>query len=235
MMTRHLQSLVETVRTSVFRPELAASVKTRLESSPWVTRVNRVERRLPNNLILHIDFRLPAGVVELAGRHYLVDREGYWLPEGLYSWPTEWDETRTPIITDSRLQGPPPRERPWNSASIPVGAHLAGFLREKGLFENLAIQSIDVSNVGRPGSEVDITLRTDSGADIRWGAADCYREIDGLRWSPLERTDRQKLEMLCTKLTDYPDMRGTDYEIEYIDLRTNKVFFKPRLPEGEGE
>jgi len=216
---------------SIFKRDLAYRVQQELRAVPWVLDVRRVARRLPNKLVLDIIFRKPAGVVEMDGGRYLVCMDGFWLPGELYAPPPEWAKEDTPVIYDQRLHGKPPWGRSWDGPSIKVGARLTQFLREGGLFKRLNLQCIDVSNVGRPDAETQIVLRTETGVVIRWGNADSYKGIKGLRWSPLSRTDSQKLRMLLAKLGDYHGLQG----MEYIDLRVNKITWKPRKDESARE
>jgi len=205
---------------SIFDRDLARRVAQQLESSPWVLEVSRITRRLPNKLGADITFRRPAAMVEYSGSRYLIDTEGYWLPHKLYKTPSDWDEDRLPVLTDSTLHSPPPVGNRWGGPRLAAGAQLVEFLQSKGALERLEIESIDVTAVGGESS-AGMVLNLASGTEVWWGSARCAAEVPGLEARPHEPSDDTKLENLCEVPDEYPGFQG----LNRVDLRvSNKVF-----------
>jgi len=207
---------------SIFHPDVAAAVHRRLSACPWLLEVRGVERRLPNTLLIKGAFRKPAGIAVWGGSRYLIDGEGYALPDRLFNPPAEWLGKPMPVIEDRLLNQPPPVGRPWDWPRMAAGAQLCEYLRRAGLFDRLQITTIDVTGVGRGTADPDIVLTTASGAQIKWGASSLYADI-GLEEPAFLIPDAEKLQMLLAKLGDYPGLRG----IAYLDLRFHgKVYFR---------
>ncbi len=206
---------------TVFDKDLCYRVQRELRASPWVLDVESVRRLLPNKLQVEVIFREPAALLELGAGRHMVDRDGYCLPDSLYRRPASLQGVRTPVIVNRALSGPPPRRRRWH-VSLAVGARLCEFLLQEGLFDELPVSRIDVTNVGRGGSQPDIVLLTEDGVAIKWGRSDAYAYLKDLPGAAPANSDRQKLQMLRSKLADYPALKG----LEYIDLQFNaKIFF----------
>jgi len=220
---------------SIFEPGLCGRVEQQLRANPWVLQVRSVRRQLPNQLQIDLVFRVPAGLVQYSGRTYMVDANGWYLPDGpgdgLYRRPPAWQLSDAPVIVCSSLRGLPPRGRPWINASdrgdaLAVGARLYSFLERNGLFQELAVRTIDVSRVGaKPGAanEPEIVLTTRDGVQVKWGRSDAYTLVAGLQDLKPLYSDERKLAMLRTKLAEYPELQG----LRYIDLRFDRIFYRP--------
>jgi hypothetical protein len=200
---------------SIFDPDIAGAVQRELNASPWVLEVRAVERQLPNTLLVRALFRKPAGRVLMAGRQYLVDAEGYWLREDLFRLPSEWAAERTPFIVDRLLDRPPTLGERWGGPRLAVGGRLAELLRRRGLFERLLITTIDVTGVGKNAAEPEVFLTTAGGTIVKWGRSSAYGQVPGLQRPVFLTPDSEKVEMLLSKLDDYPELEG----VRYLDLR----------------
>jgi hypothetical protein len=220
-MTGELQDALARVPAgrSLFDADIARIVRDELAASPWLLEVNEVARELPNSLRVRAVFRRPAGIVSYGGRTYMVDREGYWLPDRLFHAPTR----ELPVIEDSLLREPPAIGRPWDGPRLAAGARLTQFLDRIGLLEELPVVRIDVSGVARGAIEPDITMtvpwvRGDGSpgqALVKWGKSSFYAGLPGLEEPVLVVPDQEKAQMLLAKAAEYPDLRG----IRHIDLR----------------
>ncbi len=209
---------------SLFNPDVAAAVQHELCASPWLVDVREVRRVMPNRLQVSPVYRRPAGLVRWNGHKYLVDREGVWLPDELFSPPASWARVTTPLIVDRLLQESPPMGRPWAGPRMAVGAALTEFLRTGGLLEKLELATVDVTGVGRPTAEPDIVLTTAGGTDIKWGASSLYAEVPDLEPPPSLIPDALKLQAVLDKLEEYPDLSG----IRYLDPRFHsKIIIQP--------
>lgn len=200
---------------SLFERDLAHAVQHELRSSPWVLDVTRVRRRMPSTLLVKAVFRRPAAVVLFGTQQYMIDRDGHWLPEDLFNRPPEWEHESLPVIVDRLLGEPPPVGERWDGPRMAAGARLADFLRREGLFEVLPVDSIDVTGVGREIEGPDILLVAAQGGEVRWGESSVYAQVAGLTALPFLVPDYEKLEMLLSKLDEYPNLQG----IKYVDLR----------------
>jgi hypothetical protein len=210
---------------SVFDRDIVAAVRDELRRSPWVLDVTAVRRELPNSLQVKAIFRKPMGLVLMGGRQYLVDADGYWLREDLFSRPREWDSARMPVIVDSLLGESPPVGERWDGPRLAVGARLSELCRRGGLFERLPVVTIDVTRVGRGQAEPEIALIAASGAVIKWGKSSVYEKVPGLTAPVYLKPDSEKIEMLLSKLQDYPSLEG----IQFVDLRFhNQIVFAKR-------
>ena len=209
---------------SIFEKDLCDRVQRELRAYPWVLDVKSVSRLMPSKLLVEVVFREPATLAEFAGRTYMIDKDGYLLPDHFYRRPNVWMTASMPVIVNRKLTSPPPLAKKWGGPALSAGARLYVFLAKTGLFEELPIKTIDVTRVGVGGSEPDIVLLTQNGVTIKWGRSDSYAEIHGLTLPSWANPDLRKLEMLRSKLTDYPGLEG----LESIDVRlSTKISFRP--------
>ncbi len=210
---------------SLFRRDLAHAVQRELRASPWLLDVREVSRIMPNRLRIRAVYRKPAGVVLYKGKQYLVDAEGWWLPDELFRRPTGWQGHYLPSIVDRHLDEPPPWGRRWGGPRLAVGARLTDFLRREGLLRRLNVDIVDVTGVGRPAVDPAIVLLTPDGVSIKWGASTAYDEVSGLQTPPSIISDAEKLAMLNSKLREHPGLSG----IQYLDLRFHgAIYFRER-------
>jgi hypothetical protein len=166
----------------------------------------------------------------------VIDRDGRWLGDelGYYKLPGSMDRARTPIIIDVRSNIPTPElGELWNREHFAVGARLCTLLHEGGLLAKLLITKIDVTHVGQ-GSRApvpdgstrpDVTLHTAGGAVIKWGCTDAYAELEGLRPSPDEPSDADKLGRLIYAVDVNPELA----DHRYVDLRYRETTYAPRV------
>jgi hypothetical protein len=227
-MTGELQRVLDRVPPgrSLLDPDIARIVGDELASCPWLLEVNEVRRELPNSLRVKAAFRKPAGLVSYEGRTYMVDVEGWWLPDRLFNTP----EAKLPVIEDALLREPPAVGRAWDGPRLAVGARLTQFMQRFGLLSKIAVTSIDVSGVARAAIEPDITLgvpwvRDDGSpghAQIRWGKSTFYAGLPGLEDPILEVPDREKAQRVLANEAEHPALRG----IKYLDPRFhNQIVF----------
>jgi len=208
---------------SVFDKDVCQRVQHELRGCPWVEDVKEVRRELPNRIVADVAFRQPAGVAKVGEKHFMIDEDGAWLPTWFYFKPEHWEAAPLPAITNDHLAHHPQPGRKVDALSLAVGARLSAFLLDQGLFQQVKVNKIDVTHVGRGATEPDVILLTEAGVAIKWGTTDAYTALRGLDRPAQENTDEQKLHMLQTKLDEYPGLKG----LEYIDLRFNKIFFRP--------
>ncbi len=211
---------------SIFNRDLTAAVYQQLSGCPYLLQVQAVQRRLPNTLNIQASFRKPAGIALWNGTAYMVDQDGFPLPDSLFNPLPEWRAQAMPVITDRLLTQPPPVGRAWDWPRMAVGARFCDYLRQSGLLGRLPIATIDVTGVGREASGTPdmpaIVLTTRGGAQIKWGASSVYSDV-GLEEPAFLIPDGEKLQTLLSKLADYPSLQG----VQYLDLRFHgKVYFR---------
>lgn len=181
---------------SIFEPRLPALVARALNNSPWVLRVNKVERLLPNELQLQLEFRRPAGIVQVGNSLFLVDAQGYWLPSRFFKWPYK---ERPPVIVGRNIDAWPRKGEPWRSPAVRAGALLTQFLMQNSQhLRGIRIAKIDLSNLGhgRQAGQSCVVLVTDSGVQINWGCSPVCAELRGTCSPAGELTDDEKLANL---------------------------------------
>jgi len=201
---------------SLLDPGAAHTVAALLQRSPWVLEVGAVRRRLPNSLCTALTYRMPAGVVWMAGKRYMVDRDGHWLPDDLFRERAEWRSVHLPVIQDRRSTELPAWNDAWNGPRYAVGARMTEFFLHSGLLARLNISVIDVTEVGRNTAEPDIILTvpwvkddgTQTEAHVWWGKSTCYEGLKGLEAPLLVTPDEEKLRMLLSELEANPGLKG---------------------------
>jgi hypothetical protein len=211
---------------SIFEKDLCERVERELRASPcfWVREVRSVRRLMPRKLEVDLVFRQPAALVQFGDYSYMVDMDGYWLPDDLYYRTGVWGNQSLPVIVNRNFRGAPPYARQWDGPALAAGIRLYDFLLKEGVFEQLPMKAIDVTHVGESGDVPDIVLLTRGGALVKWGCSDAYAELEGLSLPSWEHPDSGKLEMLRAKLGEFP---GLD-KVEYIDLRfPTKIYVRP--------
>ncbi len=65
-------------------------------------------------------------------------------------------------------------------------------------------------------------MTTVGGAQVKWGPSSVYADV-GMEEPAFLTPDAEKLQILLSKLADYPNLQG----IQYLDLRFHgKVYFR---------
>lgn len=197
-------------------PDLPARLAAFYEASPWVDHVETIEVKLPNQVSVRIWLREPVVAVRYSDTHYLVDKKGVRLP-GQYV-----DLSRVPYklfrVSGVQASLPRPGER-WTDPGIPAAVAVAAALRDGGLEEELAIETIDVSNVdGRlDPNRSEIVLQTGERTSIEWGRSPWTRKFG-------EPTMEAKLENLRLALEAAPGLRG----VKYLKLQFDRPYMAYR-------
>lgn len=198
---------------SIFDPGLTREVAAAYAASPWVAAVRRVEKSLPNKLVVELDLRDPAALIRLPGGYCAIDAEGIYLPLDY----RRWDHQRNPLPEVYGVEGPPPKAgRLWDAPPVVAAAALmAALAEEPAVLEQIAI--VDVTNltgkINPRDSKINLyTRRWGTRLVIRWGAPP---EPPGGP-KPLEPTAAEKLAMLKERLARPLGLAGG---ASYIDLR----------------
>lgn len=200
---------------SFFAPRLAERVAAAYGASPWVRRVVAVERKFPNRLAISLEIRQPFAFVVCGKGRYLVDRDGVILAPELYCLPKQGLGKPDILLTYSP-EAPPLRGRPWNSEGVSAGIDMLAFLGEKAALNGVAVTGLEVRrDAGATGrAPVCVVLRTDSGAEIRWGLPP-----RAPRAGTSEVSTAAKFEALSSVVRQH---RSQLSRLEYIDVRWDR-------------
>lgn len=197
------------INASVFDENIIQKIRAHYESSPWVKRVELIERRLPNDLKIKLELRKPSVAVAGAkGQYYLVSQDAVRLPgdyENLPALPYQM-----PIISGVRAN-PPVAGEIWNDPGLNAALQVMTHLEENKLVESLPVASIDVTNIGgrKDPRASEIILVTTGRVRIEWGRAP---DTDKFGELPVAG----KIKNLKTILEACPGLRG---------IRTVKIQF----------
>lgn len=194
---------------NIFEKDLTRKIVDAYERSPLISRVNYVERELPNKLIMKFELRRPVAYVKRKRKKYLVDKDCVRIPGRFYNYPEEGDEPIY-IISRKSVKVPEYGEK-WEDRSIEDGINLLNYLKHNKIDKLLKIVSIDVSKLeGRhKGDKIGVELWTKNGAKIKWGFSPSSGQVS-------ELSNYEKLQNLLSVALE----EGADLEnMEYVDVR----------------
>ncbi|MHC4307553.1 MAG: cell division protein FtsQ/DivIB [Planctomycetota bacterium] len=193
---------------NIFEKDLTKKIVDAYESSPLISKVNYVERELPNKLKMKFELRRPVAIVKRKLKKYLVDKKCVRIPEKFYKYPEEGDD---PIyIVSRRSVKVPEYGEKWNDRSIEDGMNLLNYLKHNEIHKLLKIASIDVSKIGgsRKDGKIDVELWTKNGAKIKWGCSASSGQVN-------EPSNYEKLQNLLSVAKE----EGADLtNMEYVDV-----------------
>lgn len=214
---------------SSFDRQLLIETKKRLDADPWVLHVRQVRRAFsysPGDTIeIDCDYRVPGALVKWGGYYWLVDRDGYKLPEQY----TPRDVPKVVMSEDQRIniriiegvRRPPPEVGlKWPGEDLAAGLDMAAALAYRPYTEQ--ILKINVANFGGRINDKDahLVLVTRYGSEIRWGRPPADRES-------FEIPAGQKLEYLQRV---YQQFGRVDARQPWIDVRFDSM----RIPAQSG-
>jgi hypothetical protein len=185
--------------SSAFDHDLLVKAVAALKKNPWVSSVNQVRRvygdQPGDTLEIDCDFRAPVALVKWGQYYWLIDNDGYLLPEQYTSAQldkiTIGRDGRTCLrVIDGVKQPPPDMGHKWVGGDLTAGLDLIKLLYGKLFVDE--VTSVDVSNFAGRISRGDpqLVLLTRYGTQVWWGrplnAKDFFVEVSPAR----------KLEML---------------------------------------
>lgn len=219
------RALRPTTGSSVFDDSVLRQRVAILMKSPWVKKVNAVRRTYhhgPGDVIeIDCEYRAPLALVHWEDYYWLVDSDGYKLPEQYTA-----DQTPALLLGDDRrvqlriLEGvahaPVESGQKWPGEDLAAGLELARLLYGQRFADEVV--KIDVSNfAGRNDPrESQLTLVTKYGSEIRWGrpisAKDAFVEVPPAR----------KLETMAEVLAKY---HRVDAGQPWLDIRYDQITY----------
>lgn len=229
-----LRSLRPGGPSSAFDQDLLRSRVAILETNPWVGKVNAVRRvfgKGPGDTIeVDCDFRTPLALVRWQDYYWLVDSDGYKLPEqytadqapGMLLDANRRTQMR---IIEGVRQPPVESGQKWPGDDLAAALELARLLHGHRFADE--IFKIDASNFsGRADPlEAHLVLVTRYGTEIRWGrpinAKDAFVEIPATR----------KLEALAQVFAQY---HRVDANQPWLDIRYDQVTY-PKVQSAQAD
>ena len=194
---------------NIFEKDLTRKIVDAYESSPLISKVNYVEREMPNKLKMKFELRRPIAIVKRSKKKYLVDKDCVRIPEKFYEYPEKGDDPIY-IISGKSVKIPGYGEK-WKDRSIEDGINLLNYLKHNKIDKLLKIVSIDVSKIGsrHKDSKIGVELWTKDGAKIKWGFSASSGQVN-------ELSNYEKLQNLLSVAME----AGADLEnVEYVDVR----------------
>jgi hypothetical protein len=176
--------------SSAFDQRVLADCARVLSSSPWVKNVNAIRRvygKRPGDTIeIDCDFRAPMALVRWQDYYWLIDSDGYKLPEQYTAEQAAdlvLDNDRRPHlrILEGVENAPVESGQKWPGADLAAGLELARLLFGQRYADEIV--KIDITNfAGRVDArEAQLTLVTRYGTEVRWGrpisAKDAFVEV----------------------------------------------------------
>ena len=223
------ESLARSVRplrgSSAFDDRVLADCARVLGASPWVRQVKSIRRAYhsrPGDLIeIECDFRAPMAMVRWQDYFWLIDSDGYKLPEQYTAEQAAdlvLDNERRPHlrIIDGVAHAPVESGQQWPGADLAAGLELARLLFGQRYVDEIV--KIDISNFSAriDPREAHLTLVTRDGTEVRWGrpisAKDAFIEI----------APAKKLEAMQQIFTTF---NRVDAGQPWVDIRFDKVTY----------
>lgn len=161
------------LKTSIFNKDLITKLSQHYQTSPWVSKVELIERRLPHDLKIRLELRKPFLAVimpnQKGGHHYyLVDKEIIRLP-GVYEELPKMSVPLPVVVGVKEL--PPPAGQKWLDKGLHNAITITKALEEENLVTAISLARIDVTNLDERINprESEIVLWTRSNIPIQWG------------------------------------------------------------------
>ncbi len=200
------------LETSIFDKSLVTRLAEHLETNPWVTKIQVIEKRLPNQLRIKLDLRRPLVAVTENQRHhrrqiyYLVDKDLIRLPGEYTAVPNL--PHQLPVVLGVRQTVPSPGQK-WQDKGLEGALAVAETLNKHltpQLYNQLGLAHIDVANINNRkdprGSE--IVLWTKNQVPIQWGRVPGTTKFG-------ELSPEQKITNLKLVLEVSPKLKGLKY------------------------
>lgn len=202
------QQIADTIpktSSSAFDHDLLLKAVAALKKNPWVSSVNQVRRvfgDLPGDTLeVDCDFRAPVALVKSGQSYFLVDNDGYLLPERYTHEQldkiTLGRDGRTCLRVIEGIKQPPPEMgSKWVGADVAAGLDLVKLLYGKLFMDE--VTGIDVSNfAGRINrGDPQLVMLTRYGTQVWWGrplnAKDFFVEVSPARKMEILRAVVQK-------------------------------------------
>ena len=140
-------------KTIPYDERVCPYVAEQLAKSPWISQIRRISKQNDGIVKIYAEFRRPYAAIERDGMAYLIDENGYRLPE---QWPGYAVNRGGWFVLRGVKEPLPELGERWPGADVVAGLKLVSFLSRAELAGRLPfrkeIQAIDVSNFYKKGS-----------------------------------------------------------------------------------
>ena len=189
-LARQIAATVPRRSASPFDHNLLVDAVDRLRANPWVREVRQVRRSYGegpgDTLVVDCDYRVPIALVKWGLYYWLVDNDGFKLPD-------QFTEAELPQVTGGRdghtelrvvtgvRQPPPENGQRWAGGDLSAALDMAKLIHGKGFLDS--VTGINVANFGgRMGrAEPQVVLDTKDHTQVWWGrpplSDDFYVEV----------------------------------------------------------
>ena len=207
---------------SVFDRQLLVDTATDLERNPWIKQVLQVRRAFVHSpgdtLEVDCQYRVPTALVYWQGADWLVDGDGFKLPEEYTR-----DELKQTMFNQGHLtlrvirgvsHAPNSSGKLWPGDDLAAGLEMVELLAGRPFAEESPM--VDVSNFrGRHDPQAaEIVLITNRDTEIRWGRPPSAKDYF------VEVPTSQKLQSLDEI---YQQLHHVDGNQQWIDVRFDQV------------
>ncbi len=180
-------------------------LKDRLESEPWIKRVE-IRRVLPSNLIIYLQERTPSVILEFHGELMLADNDGIMLDR----YEPRYGQLDVPVFKG--VLGEDAQEyrlyQEENTARIRQGLQMLSEIESGWPQQTRKISEVDISD-----RENLTVLLVDDSAEVFLGEKDYLK----------------RFRALMENMKQYQELKDQYSEIESIDLRYDgNIIYRPR-------
>jgi hypothetical protein len=226
--------LADLPEASAFDEEVMQTVSQRIEQSPWVRRVVRIERRFPSGdeehsrLLATLEVRTPAVSVETADRYVLIDGDGVVLPLLLLKndvnnpYAPFTAQLARPLRLVRGVEGTPPAAgETWGNEQVLAALSMERVIRQSELDKTLPIEAIELIGIPQHADargrvhyqyEGGVVLVPDQsrmpGSRLIWGRPPVHS-------STLERSPNDKLTILMSRLREMDSVADQRIDLRY--------------------
>lgn len=206
---KQLKSIVHQFPANILQINLN-DLKTRLEKVPWVKRVE-IRRVLPSTLIIYVQERTPAAIVECHGELMLADSDGIMLDR----YDPKYGKLDVPVFKgvlgeDSESYRLYEEE---NSARIRQGLQMLAEIESGTPQGTQKISEVDISD--RENLKI---MLVDDTAEVNLGGKDYLKRFSSL----------------MENMEQYQELKNQYTEIESIDLRYDgNIIYRPKRTGAE--
>ncbi|HWE01524.1 MAG TPA: hypothetical protein VG326_03875 [Tepidisphaeraceae bacterium] len=217
---------------SAFDRQVLVRTRKALQANPWVEKVYDVRRAFgekPGDTIeIDCEYRTPVALVKWGACYWLVDRNGYKLPEQYEPRDVPKIVTVNDGIVDIRIidgvrRPPPETGKKWSGEDVAAGLEMIALLADKPYAQD--ILKVNVAHFGN-AREPHVVLITKFGTEIRWGRTPSESDKDPF----IEVSAATKLDYLKKIYSQYGRVDGG--QPGGIDIRFDRVTYPSAEPAG---
>jgi hypothetical protein len=220
---------------SPFDHQSLIDIETALSENPWISKVYSIRRayrdKPGDTLEIDCEYRAPAALMKWGAHYWLVDRDGFKLPDQY----EEADKDKIVTVVDGRVdiriiegvhRPPPQTGKKWVGDDLAAGLEMTALLSDKPFAQE--ILKINVAHFGNP-REPQVVLVTKYNTEIRWGRTPSELDKDPF----MEVSTRKKLDRLQLIYTQFGQVDA--HKKEGLDIRFDNAVTTPSATGATGK